>query len=194
MLQALGRADGFAVDVVPPVKDPVAGIVSSSRDSHRDRARRPDARATDAGPALHAERGGGARGAEGADHRGADREPSGAASQGAAARRRVRGAGGVAGRHERRNAEPGATADGRRPDADASKRTCSTSMAISTARGCGSSGWSGSGTSGGSIRSTRCKPSSRRCSRRGARRRWTSSAKGKDAKCDNARQQLAASS
>lgn len=31
MLQALGRADGFAVDVVPPVHDPVAGIVSSSR-------------------------------------------------------------------------------------------------------------------------------------------------------------------
>ena len=31
MLQALGRDDGFAVDVVPPVKDPVAGIVSSSR-------------------------------------------------------------------------------------------------------------------------------------------------------------------
>lgn len=31
MLQALGRVDGFAVDVVPPVRDPVAGIVSSSR-------------------------------------------------------------------------------------------------------------------------------------------------------------------
>jgi riboflavin kinase/FMN adenylyltransferase len=31
MLQALGRADGFGVHVVPPVRDPVAGIVSSSR-------------------------------------------------------------------------------------------------------------------------------------------------------------------
>jgi riboflavin kinase/FMN adenylyltransferase len=31
MLQALGRAERFAVDVVPPVSIPVAGIVSSSR-------------------------------------------------------------------------------------------------------------------------------------------------------------------
>lgn len=31
MLRALGAADGFAVDVVPPVRDPVAGPVSSSR-------------------------------------------------------------------------------------------------------------------------------------------------------------------